>query len=43
MDLNNEQWQQVADVAKSVGFLHLVDITYQGLHLIAASVNEIIV
>ncbi len=30
MDLNNEQWQQVAEVAKSVGFLPVVDMAYQG-------------
>jgi aspartate aminotransferase len=54
MDLNNEQWQQVADVAKSVGFTPLVDMAYQGfgqgldedaygLRLMADSVEEMIV
>jgi len=31
MDLNNEQWQQVAEVAKDVGFTPLIDMAYQGL------------
>jgi aspartate aminotransferase len=54
MDLTNEQWQQVADVAKSVGFTPVVDMAYQGfgqgldedaygLRLMAESVNEMIV
>ncbi len=54
MDLNNEQWQQVAEVAKSVGFTPLVDMAYQGfgdgldedafgLRLLAENVNEMIV
>jgi aspartate aminotransferase len=54
MDLNNEQWQQVADVAKTVGFLPVVDMAYQGfgegldedaygLRLIADNVEEMIV
>jgi aspartate aminotransferase len=30
MDLNKEQWQQVADVAKKVGFMPVVDMAYQG-------------
>ena len=30
MDLSNEQWQQVAEVAKSVGFTPLIDMAYQG-------------
>ncbi len=30
MDLNKEQWQQVADVAKQVGFIPVVDMAYQG-------------
>ena len=30
MDLNNEQWQQVVEVAKDVGFLPVVDMAYQG-------------
>ncbi|OUR62766.1 aromatic amino acid aminotransferase [Colwellia sp. 39_35_sub15_T18] len=54
MDLNQEQWQQVADVAKSVGFTPVVDMAYQGfgqgldedaygLRLMAESVNEMVV
>ena len=54
MDLTNEQWHQVADVAKSVGFTPVVDMAYQGfgqgldedaygLRLMAESVNEMIV
>jgi len=54
MDLNNEQWQQVAEVAKSVGFTPVIDMAYQGfgqgldedaygLRLMAASVNEMVV
>ncbi len=54
MDLNQEQWQQVAEVAKSVGFLPVVDMAYQGfgdgldedaygLRLLADSVEEMIV
>jgi aspartate aminotransferase len=54
MDLDNEQWQQVAEVAKSVGFLPVVDMAYQGfgdgldedaygLRLVADSVEEMIV
>lgn len=54
MDLNQEQWQQVADVAKSVGFLPVIDMAYQGfgqgldddaygLRLMAASVKEMLV
>lgn len=54
MDLNQEQWQQVADVAKSVGFTPLVDMAYQGfgagldedaygLRLMADSVKQMIV
>lgn len=30
MDLNNEQWQQVVEVAKDIGFLPLIDMAYQG-------------
>lgn len=30
MDLNQEQWLQVAEIAKDVGFLPLIDIAYQG-------------
>jgi aspartate aminotransferase len=54
MDLNKEQWQQVAEVAKDIGFLPLVDMAYQGfgesldddaygLRLMADSVKEMIV
>ncbi|MEW6983819.1 amino acid aminotransferase [Colwelliaceae bacterium 6471] len=54
MDLNNEQWQQVAEVAKAIGFLPVVDMAYQGfgdgldedaygLRLMADSVEEMIV
>lgn len=54
MDLTNEQWQQIADVAKNIGFMPLVDMAYQGfgvgldedaygLRLLADSVNEMIV
>jgi aspartate aminotransferase len=54
MDLSNEQWQQVADVAKSVGFTPVIDMAYQGfgqgldedaygLRLMAASVKEMVV
>lgn len=54
MDLNNEQWQQIAEVAKSVGFLPVVDMAYQGfgegldedaygLRLMADSVEEMVV
>lgn len=54
MDLNNEQWQQVAEVAKNVGFTPLIDMAYQGfgsgldedaygLRLMAETVKEMIV
>lgn len=54
MDLSNEQWQQVAEVAKGVGFTPLVDMAYQGfgsgldedaygLRLLAENVKEMIV
>ena len=54
MDLSNEQWQQVAEVAKGVGFTPLVDMAYQGfgsgldedaygLRLLADNVKEMIV
>ncbi len=54
MDLDKEQWQQVAEVAKSVGFTPLVDMAYQGfgsgldedaygLRLMADTVKEMIV
>jgi aspartate aminotransferase len=54
MDLNQEQWQQVTEVAKSVGFMPLIDMAYQGfgqglnedafgLRLMAESVKEMVV
>lgn len=54
MDLTNEQWQQVAEVAKAKSWLPVVDMAYQGfgdgldedaygLRLIAESVEEMIV
>ena len=30
MDLNEEQWKIVAELAKEVGFTPLIDIAYQG-------------
>ena len=54
MDLNPEQWQQVVDVAKQVGFLPVIDMAYQGfgqdldadaygLRLMADSVEQMII
>ena len=54
MDLNQEQWQQVAELANEVGFLPVIDIAYQGfgqgleedsygLRLMADSVDEMII
>jgi len=54
MDLTNEEWQQIAEVAKNIGFTPLIDMAYQGfgagldedaygLRLMADSVNEMIV
>ncbi|REL25138.1 aspartate/tyrosine/aromatic aminotransferase [Thalassotalea euphylliae] len=54
MDLSQEQWQQVAEVAKSIGFLPVIDMAYQGfgdgldedaygLRLMADSVEEMVV
>ncbi|OHU87491.1 MULTISPECIES: amino acid aminotransferase [Pseudoalteromonas] len=54
MDLNAEQWQVVADLAKEVGFTPLIDIAYQGfgasldqdaygLRLLADTVEELII
>ena len=54
MDLNNEQWQQVAEVTKSVGFTPVIDMAYQGfgqgldedaygLRLMAESAKEMVV
>lgn len=53
MDLNKEQWQQVAEVASDIGFLPVVDMAYQGfgsgldadasgLRLLADTVDELI-
>jgi len=54
MDLNKEQWQQVADLANEIGFTPVVDIAYQGfgqgldidaygLRLMADKVEEMII
>lgn len=54
MDLTNEQWQQITEVARDIGFMPLVDMAYQGfgagldedaygLRLLADSVNGMIV
>ena len=54
MDLNKEQWQQVAELAREIGFTPVVDIAYQGfgqgldvdaygLRLMADSVDEMII
>lgn len=54
MDLNKEQWQQIADVAKQVGFIPVVDMAYQGfgqdldtdafgLRLMADTVEQMII
>ena len=54
MDLTNEQWQQVVEVATGVGFTPLIDMAYQGfgvgldedaygLRLMADNVKEMIV
>jgi aspartate aminotransferase len=54
MDLNQQQWQQIVDVAKDVGFLPLIDMAYQGfgdgleqdaygLRLMADAVEQMIV
>ncbi|SET41618.1 amino acid aminotransferase [Thalassotalea agarivorans] len=54
MDLSQEQWQQVVEVAKSVGFLPVIDMAYQGfgdgldadaygLRLMAESVDELVI
>jgi len=54
MDLTNEQWQQIAEITKSIGFMPLVDMAYQGfgssldddaygLRLLADTVDEMIV
>ncbi|PHR85284.1 MAG: aromatic amino acid aminotransferase [Colwellia sp.] len=54
MDLNKEQWQQIADVTKQVGFMPVVDMAYQGfgtdldsdaygLRLMADTVEQMII
>lgn len=54
MDLNRDQWQQVAELARETGFLPVVDMAYQGfgegleedasgLRLLADSVDEMII
>ena len=54
MDLSQEQWQQIAELAKDIGFTPLIDMAYQGfgtgldedaygLRLMADSVQEMIV
>lgn len=54
MDLNNEQWQQVANIAKEIGFTPVIDMAYQGfgqgldedaygLRLMADTVEEMII
>jgi len=54
MDLNKEQWQEVAEVAKQVGFIPVVDMAYQGfgedldadafgLRLMADTVEQMII
>lgn len=53
MDLNKEQWQEVADIAKQRGFTPVIDMAYQGfgegldadaygLRLLADAVDELI-
>lgn len=53
MDPNNEQWQQIAEVAKETGFTPIIDMAYQGfghgleedafgVRLMADSVEEMI-
>jgi aspartate aminotransferase len=54
MDLNQEQWQQVAELAKAIGFTPVIDIAYQGfghgldvdaygLRLMADNVEQLII
>lgn len=54
MDLNKDQWRQVADLAKDIGFLPVIDMAYQGfgtgldedaygLRLLADTVEEMII
>ncbi|GAA5315124.1 MAG: aspartate/tyrosine/aromatic aminotransferase [Candidatus Pelagadaptatus aseana] len=54
MDLSREQWQQVAELAKEIGFLPVIDMAYQGfgegleedaygLRLMADTLDELII
>jgi len=54
MDLNKEQWQQVAELAKNIGFIPVVDMAYQGfgesldadaygLRLMADTVDQMVI
>jgi aspartate aminotransferase len=54
MDLNNEQWQQLAELARQIGFMPVVDMAYQGfgqgldadaygLRLMADTVEQMII
>ncbi len=54
MDLNQEQWREVAEIARDVGFLPVIDMAYQGfgqgldadaygLRLMADTVDEMII
>ena len=54
MDLNKEQWQEVAELAKQVGFMPVIDMAYQGfgqgldvdaygLRLMAGTVEQMII
>lgn len=54
MDLNQEQWQQIAEVSKEIGFMPVVDMAYQGfgtdldtdaygLRLMADTVEQMII
>lgn len=54
MDLNQEQWQEVAEIAKRVGFTPVIDMAYQGfgesldadaygLRLMAETLEELII
>ncbi len=54
MDLSREQWQEIAELARQVGFTPVIDIAYQGfghgldedawgLRLLADSVDEMII
>lgn len=53
MDLNREQWREIADVARHIGFIPVIDMAYQGfghsldedaygLRLMADTVEEMI-